>query len=65
MTLILLGKADNLIPIGQAERFAAALEKAGVPVHLVTVDDGHLFKKPASQKRWVEETVRFLNERFE
>lgn len=40
--LLLHGTADPLVPIEQAEVFAAALEKAGVPVELVRMEGaGH------------------------
>jgi len=42
--LLCHGTADRIVPFEQSERFAAALDDAGVPVERLTVDGaGHLF----------------------
>jgi dipeptidyl aminopeptidase/acylaminoacyl peptidase len=59
--LIVHGTRDELVPMAQAEEFAAALDKAGVQEELVKVDDGHVFMTEAAQHRLAIETVAFFN----
>jgi acetyl esterase/lipase len=43
-TLLIHGTADELVPLDQSQRFAAALKKAGVKVELLPLDKaGHAF----------------------
>ncbi|TGU15440.1 S9 family peptidase, partial [bacterium M00.F.Ca.ET.156.01.1.1] len=40
-TLLIHGKHDDRASIDQAQRFSAALERAGVPVRFHALDGGH------------------------
>jgi len=59
--LIMHGTKDDLVPMAQSEEFAAALEKASVPVTLIKVDDGHSFATPEAIKRMAVESVAFFD----
>lgn len=58
--LILAGKTDPIVPLDHAERFAAALQKAGIEAKLVTHDGGHGFDDAWSLVRCYLEMKGFL-----
>ena len=59
--LIFHGTKDESVPIAQSEEFSAALEKAGVPVTFIKVDDVHTFTTPEARKRLAFESVAFFD----
>jgi len=59
--LIFHGTQDNSVPIAESEQFAAALEKAGIPVTLFKVEDGHTFATQDAKRKLAIETVAFFN----
>lgn len=64
-TIVFLGTRDRLVPVATAERFAAALEKAGVRSELrLYADQPHGFfnekKSPDSFRDTLEQTDAFL-----
>ena len=60
-TLILHGTADDIVPIGQSERFEQALRSAGIEVKFVKFDgEGHSFVQPTHQRRWLDEMAGWL-----
>ena len=62
-TLIVHGTADEIVPIGQSERFEQALGAAGVEVKLIKLPgEGHNFTQPAHQRQWLDEMAHFLTD---
>ncbi len=62
--LIVHGTHDEEVPIAQAEEFDAALEKAGISVKFIKVDDGHAFRSDEARRELAIETVAFFNEKL-
>jgi dipeptidyl aminopeptidase/acylaminoacyl peptidase len=59
--LIFQGRLDPLVPPDHSERLNAALQKAGVESKLVMFDDeGHGWKKKATNERFAAETLAFF-----
>lgn len=60
-TLIVHGTADDIVPIGQSQRFDQALSAAGVEHKFVVIEgEGHGFAQLASQQRWLDEMGDWL-----
>lgn len=59
--LIFHGTRDGTVPIAQSIEFANALQKAGVDVSLIQLDDGHDLETEADKRRLALETVEFFN----
>lgn len=58
--LVIQGDRDQLVPVDQSRRFAAALREAQIPVEYIELPgEGHGFS-PAASKRFVDETISFL-----
>ena len=56
------GTLDKLVPLDHSERLHEALQKVGVESKLVVFEDeGHGFARPENRRRFVEETVAFLD----
>ena len=61
--LIRHGRIDRLVPFGQSEAFAAALERAGSTVRFRPVDNAdHVFGGHPDPWIFVEEAIEFLRE---
>lgn len=59
--LIVHGRSDELVDIRHAERFEAALRKAGVEAKTLYFDEeGHGLTKKANSDRMIHETLAFL-----
>lgn len=59
--LLVHGALDPLVPVDQARKFHAALEKLKRPAELLIFpDEGHGFGKPVNQLKFRTETARFL-----
>lgn len=65
-TLIIHTRADEIIPVNQATRFANALERAGTPYELVLYEDTTHYLDPNNPdeetRRVYDVTVRFLDQ---
>jgi acetyl esterase/lipase len=58
--LIVHGTKDPQVPLTQAQELFEKLNEAGVPVKLVTMDDGHTFG-PQGRERLAIETLAFFD----
>jgi acetyl esterase/lipase len=59
--LVFHGTRDEEVNISQSEKFVAALQKAGVPVTFIKVDDVHTYRTPEARHQLVTETLAFFN----
>jgi len=59
--LIIHGTQDDIVPMSQAEEFYDKLQKAGVPVELIKIDDGHTFTTPEAKRRMAFASLMFFD----
>ncbi|MEM6476546.1 MAG: S9 family peptidase [Pseudomonadota bacterium] len=61
--LLIHGKDDTVVPYAQAVQMQDALEDAGKPVELVTLDgEDHFLSQPATRKEMLKSAVAFVEE---
>ncbi len=61
--MVVAGKNDPRVPVGESQQIADALKKAGTPVwFLVGKDEGHGYRKKVNQDYQFYATVEFLKE---
>lgn len=59
--LILQGREDRVVPVGQAEMMADAVRAKGLEVELIIFDgEGHGFRNPENQRTALEAQLAFL-----
>ena len=59
--LIIHGTKDDAVPIAQAQELYDKLQKAGVEVNFVKLDDGHMITKPDTKRQLALESLTFFN----
>jgi len=60
--LLIHGRDDTVVPYEQSTRMASALERAGKPVEMVTLDrEDHLLSRSATRLQMLEHVVAFLD----
>jgi len=60
--LIFHGVLDPLVPVEQSRRFAAALQKNGVPVTYIEFpDEGHGIEKQVNREKFASTTLQFFD----
>ncbi len=59
--LIVHGTRDAEVPIAQSQELFEALQREGVPVTFVKVNDVHTFKTPDAHRRLALESLAFFN----
>ena len=59
--LIIHGTKDDAVPIAQAQELYDKLQKAGVAVSFVKLDDGHNISKPDTRRQLALESLTFFN----
>jgi len=61
--LVVAGKNDPRVPVGESDQIVAALKKSGTPVwYIMAKDEGHGFQKKPNQDYQFYATVEFLQE---
>jgi acetyl esterase/lipase len=60
--MIVHGTQDSDVPVAQSQELADKLKQAGVPVKLVTVEDGHTFRTPEARHRLALESRDFFTQ---
>ena len=63
--LVVHGELDTNVPVGEAHRIVAALERLGRPVeYLELPGEGHEYRRATSRQRLLHDLVRFLATRL-
>jgi len=61
--LVIAGKNDPRVPVGESDQIFAALKKQGTPVwYIMAKDEGHGFQKKPNQDYQFYAVVEFLQE---
>jgi len=61
--LVVAGKNDPRVPVGESDQIVAALKKSGTPVwYIMAKDEGHGFQKKPNQDYQFYATIEFLQE---
>lgn len=61
--LLIHGRDDTIVPIGQSRSMASALEQAGRPFEFVELEgEDHWLSRPETRTRMLIESVRFLEQ---